>query len=40
MELEGHELPEALSKAARLLGTVVGQDLEEDEFGVFRMSKR
>ena len=40
VELEGRELPEAVSEAARLLGTVVGQDLEEDENRVFRIIRK
>ncbi|MHB1734750.1 MAG: IS1182 family transposase [Ferrimicrobium acidiphilum] len=40
VELEGRELPEAVSEAARLLGTVVGQDLEEDANGVFRIVRK
>ncbi len=38
--LEGRELSEALSQAAALLGTVLGQDLDQDETGVFRIARR
>ena len=40
VELEGRELLEAASEAARLLGIVVGQDLEEDTNGVFRIVRK
>ena len=38
--LEGRELPEAVAQAAALLVTVLGQDLDEDETGVFRIARR
>lgn len=38
--LEGRELPEAVSQAAELLVTVLGQDLDRDEAGVFRIARR
>ena len=38
--LEGRELSEALSQAAALLATVLGQDLDRDETGVFRIARR
>ena len=38
--LDGRELSEALTQAAALLATVLGQDLEQDETGVFRIARR
>lgn len=38
--LDGQELSEALSQAAALLVTVLGQDLDQDEAGVFRIARR
>jgi hypothetical protein len=38
--LDGRELEPALQKAAALLATVVGQDLDEDAEGVFRIVRR
>ena len=38
--LDGRELTEAVTKAAGLVATVVGQDLDEDEAGVFRIARR
>jgi len=38
--LEGGELPDCLAEAAALLATVLGQDLETDEAGVFRIARR
>ena len=38
--LHGRELSPALSEAARLLATVVGQDLEEGDDGVFRIARK
>ena len=38
--LDGRELSEALAQAATLLGTVLGQDLDEDTNGVFRIARR
>ena len=38
--LDGRELSEALSQAATLLATVLGQDLDQDETGVFRIARR
>jgi hypothetical protein len=38
--LDGHELGPVLEKAAQLLATVVGQDLEAGEDGVFRIARR
>ena len=38
--LDGRELSEALAQAATLLGTVLGQDLDRDETGVFRIARR
>jgi hypothetical protein len=40
MALEGVWLPEAVGKAATLLASVVGQDLEDDEHGMFRIARR
>ena len=38
--LDGRELEPALRQAGELLATVVGQDLEEGEDGVFRIARR
>jgi hypothetical protein len=38
--LDGHELAPEVAQAAALLATVVGQDLDEDEAGVFRIACR
>ena len=38
--LEGRMLGPELDKAAQLLATVVGQDLDSDTDGVFRISRR
>ena len=38
--LHGRELAEALTPAASLLATVLGQDLDEDTNGVFRIARR
>jgi len=38
--LDGRELPAAVSQAATLLATVVGQDLDEDADGVLRIARR
>lgn len=38
--LEGREVSEALAQAAVLLATVLGQDLDVDEAGVFRIVRR
>lgn len=38
--LDGHELAAEVARAAALLATVVGQDLDEDEAGVFRIGRR
>ena len=38
--LQGRELAEAVSQAAALLATVLGQDLDQDEAGVFRIARR
>ncbi|WP_454778562.1 transposase [Georgenia muralis] len=38
--LDGQELPEAVAKAGELVATVVGQDLETDEAGVFKIARR
>ena len=40
MALEGVRLSDAQGKAATLLASVVGQDLEDDEHGVFRIAQR
>lgn len=40
MALCGHELPPAVTEAACLLLTVLGQDLEEREDGVFSIARR
>jgi hypothetical protein len=38
--LHGRQLGPALSQAAALVATVVGQDLEQDTDGVFRIARR
>lgn len=38
--VEGRELSEAVFRAAELLATVLGQDLDEDEAGMFRIARR
>jgi Transposase DDE domain./Transposase domain (DUF772). len=38
--LEGRELSDALTQAAQLLATVLGQDLDQDEAGVFAIARR
>jgi IS5 family transposase len=38
--LDGRELAEKVEEAARLLATVVGQDLEEDDSGTFRIARK
>jgi hypothetical protein len=38
--LEGREQDEAVTHAARLLATVLGQDLTDGEDGVFRIARR
>jgi len=38
--LDGRELSEAVARAAALLGTVLGQDLDRDADGVFRIARR
>jgi len=38
--LDGQALPEAVTAAGQLLATVLGQDLEQDEDGVFRIARR
>jgi hypothetical protein len=38
--LHGRELAEALARAGALLATVLGQDLDQDEAGVFRIVRR
>jgi len=38
--LEGRELADVLRQAAALLATVLGQDLDVDETGVFRIARR
>jgi hypothetical protein len=40
LALDGRELGPGLEQAAALLATVVGQDLEEGEDGVFRIARR
>jgi hypothetical protein len=40
MALEGVRLSDAQGEAATLLASVVGQDLEDDEHGVFRIARR
>ena len=38
--LDGRELSDAAAQAAALLATVLGQDLEQDDDGVFRIARR
>ena len=38
--LDGRDLSEAVDQAAQLLATVVGQDLEQTDDGVFRIARR
>jgi Transposase DDE domain/Transposase domain (DUF772) len=38
--LQGRLLPAAVAEAARLLAAVVGQDLEQDDDGVFRIARK
>lgn len=38
--LEGRELSEVVARAGELLATVLGQDLEVDQAGVFRIARR
>jgi len=38
--LDGRELPDGVKQAGALLATVVGQDLDEDADGVFRIARR
>ena len=38
--LDGRELAAAVEQAAKLLATVLGQDLQTDEDGVFRIARR
>jgi len=38
--LDGRQLPPEVGEAARLLATVVGQDLEQTEEGLFRIARR
>jgi hypothetical protein len=38
--LDGRELSEAVSQAAALVATVLGQDLDQDQAGVFRIARR
>ena len=38
--LDGRELDEAVAQGARLVATVLGQDLEEGDAGVFRIARR
>jgi hypothetical protein len=38
--LDGHELDGPLVEAAELLGLVAGQDVEQDEDGIFRIARR
>jgi DDE family transposase/transposase-like protein DUF772 len=38
--LDGRELDEAVDQAGALLATVLGQDLDRDEAGVFRIARR
>ena len=38
--LDGRELTESVEQAAQLLASVVGQDLEQTEAGVFRIARR
>ena len=38
--LDGRQLSEAVAQAAALLATVLGQDLDQDDDGVFRIARR
>jgi len=38
--LDGHKLAEKVGEAARLLATVVGQDLEQDDSATFRIARK
>ncbi|HEY8718936.1 IS1182 family transposase [Pengzhenrongella sp.] len=38
--LDGVELDEPVDQAAKLLATLIGQDLDQDEVGVFRIARR
>ena len=38
--LDGRELADAVGQAAALLATVLGQDLQPGEDGVFRIARR
>jgi hypothetical protein len=38
--LQGHELTDGVAQAARLLATVLGQDLTDDSDGVFRIARK
>ncbi len=38
--LDGHELDGSLAEAAELLGLVAGQDVEQDDDGIFRIARR
>lgn len=38
--LEGRQLPDAVAEAAQLLATVVGQDVDQDDDGRFRIARR
>ena len=38
--IDGRELPDGVARAAALLATVLGQDLDQDEAGVFRIARR
>lgn len=38
--LDGRQVSEVVAKAGQLLATVLGQDLEQDEDGVFRIARR
>jgi len=38
--LDGRELTDLVAPAAKLLATLVGQDLDQDEAGVFRIARR
>lgn len=40
LALEGRELSDEVMQAGQLLATVVGQDLEQDKEGVFRIARR
>jgi hypothetical protein len=37
--LDGRELTESVEQAAQLLASVVGQDLEQTQDGVFRIAR-